>query len=445
METIKVNFDNITGTIKAMHSVNNGPAGSRGRSNFDLYADAHIPYARLHDSSLCSAYGGHHIVDVLKIFTNFDADPTDPANYDFTLTDLYLKNIIDAGTKPFYRLGSSIEHWAKKYEIMPPKDFKKWAVICEHIIKHYTEGWADGFNYDIEYWEIWNEPDTGYKENNSPTWGGTMDEFFEFFKICLFHLKGKFPHLKIGGPALCSVTDSIDIFEDMMKYLTEGERAPLDFFSWHMYGSSPKEFERKIKVVDDMLNKYGYGDAESILNEWNYVKDWANLLESYNIIKGLKGSAYIASAMCECQRCGLDHLMYYDARPTPWNGMFDSPSFNAFKGYYSFPMFNKLYELKNEVECKSLSDMVYACAAKDGNEAAIMLSYFNEEDETAPCEVGIDISGFTGENGVKVTYRILDNERDNEIFREEYFMGDRVIPRIKIDNYSTVLIGLEKA
>ena len=40
-----------------------------------------------------------------------------------------------------------------------PKDFKKWAVICEHIIRHYTEGWADGFFYDMPYWEIWNEPD----------------------------------------------------------------------------------------------------------------------------------------------------------------------------------------------------------------------------------------------------------------------------------------------
>ncbi len=28
---------------------------------------------------------------------------------------------------------------------MPPKDFKKWAVICEHIIRHYDENWANGY------------------------------------------------------------------------------------------------------------------------------------------------------------------------------------------------------------------------------------------------------------------------------------------------------------
>ena len=39
MEQITVNFANITGKIKPMHSVNNGPAGARvrGTSNFDLF------------------------------------------------------------------------------------------------------------------------------------------------------------------------------------------------------------------------------------------------------------------------------------------------------------------------------------------------------------------------------------------------------------------------
>ena len=49
----------------------------------------------------------------------------------------------------------------------PPKDYAKWARICEHIITHYTEGWADGFNYKITYWEIWNEPE------NIQMWQGT--------------------------------------------------------------------------------------------------------------------------------------------------------------------------------------------------------------------------------------------------------------------------------
>ena len=82
MELITVNFANTAGPIKPMHSVNNGPAGAkvRGTSNFDAYAAAGIPFARNHDASFYSGYGGEHTVDVHRIFRNFDADENDPAS-----------------------------------------------------------------------------------------------------------------------------------------------------------------------------------------------------------------------------------------------------------------------------------------------------------------------------------------------------------------------------
>ncbi|MBO4898555.1 MAG: hypothetical protein J5590_09685 [Clostridia bacterium] len=442
MDTVKIDLSVKKGKINPMHSVNNGPVLSRNLGNGEWFQKAHIPYARLHDSALCPIYGGCHTVDILNIFPDFDADPEDPKSYDFAMTDKYLADIISVGTEPFYRLGASIEHGIKKYQIYPPKDFKKWARICEGIIRHYTEGWADGFKYKIEYWEIWNEPDTGYKQGNSPTWRGTMDEFFEFFKVALIYLKDKFPHLKIGGPALCSVTDSRDILEDMMTYLTKGGRAPLDFFSWHLYGNTPNEFERKIKIVDEVLQKYGYSDAESILNEWNYVKDWEKIGESYKTMTSLKGAAFVAGAMCESQRCGLDHLMYYDARPCVFNGMFHWQTREPLKGYYPFLMFNKLYELGTEAEYSSDSDKIFACAAVKDNKAAVMLTYFDDENGAEAKEVKLDIAGFDG--GKKLTYYLLDNDNDCEIVKEEIYGGNEIMPHIKMNNYDVVLIEIEK-
>ena len=61
---------------------------------------------------------------------------------------------LDAGTETFFRLGQTIEHQIKKHGTLPPSDFGKWAQICEHIIMHYNEGWADGYNLGIKYWEI---------------------------------------------------------------------------------------------------------------------------------------------------------------------------------------------------------------------------------------------------------------------------------------------------
>lgn len=226
MENIKVDFSADTGKVKPMHAVNNGPVYKftvdQRITNIDAFKEAEIPYARTHDAAFCSAYGGEHIVDILAIFPDFDKDATAPESYDFTLTDEYLKVMIYAGVKPFYRLGSKIEHWPKKYGTLPPKDFHKWAVICEHIIRHYTEGWADGFNYDIEYWEIWNEPD-GAKDDadyvDKKCWGGTMTQFFEFYDIAAKHLKKCFPDKKIGGPA--TVYPITDWCKNFLTYLKE--------------------------------------------------------------------------------------------------------------------------------------------------------------------------------------------------------------------------------
>lgn len=141
--TLKIDQTKVLGKLKPMNAVNNGPVRApkaQARGNFDAYAAAGFPYARLHDANLCYSYGGPHVVDITAIFPNFDADENNPDSYDFLLTDRYLSNIVDAGTKVFYRLGQSIEHWAKKYDIFAPKDFHKWARICEHIILHYNVG-----------------------------------------------------------------------------------------------------------------------------------------------------------------------------------------------------------------------------------------------------------------------------------------------------------------
>ena len=130
------------GAIKPMHGVNNGPVvkkpgGDQVRGNFEDYKAARIPLARTHDSINCVS-GGAHTCDINAIFPNFDADENDPKNYDFVFTDHYLDNIRRAGTHIFFRLGQTIEHGPKKYGVLPPKDFGKWARICEHVIRHAT-------------------------------------------------------------------------------------------------------------------------------------------------------------------------------------------------------------------------------------------------------------------------------------------------------------------
>ena len=415
---ISVDFSQNAGKIKQMHCVNNGPVGNgvrgKGFSNVHLFKEAGIPYARLHDSAFYSAYGGEYSVDVHRIFPNFDADVNDPGSYIFAPTDKYLSDIEASGTKTFYRLGAAIEHGFKR-GTFPPKDTIKWCQICEHIIMHYTQGWANGFNFDIEYWEIWDEPDCINADGSNPCWQGTREEFAEFFATSVKYLKEKFPNLKIGGPAMMYIwgPEYNKLIFDTLKE----KGVTLDFYSFHKYGNIPNQFIADVKTAYRLLSDYGCNDkTELILNEWNYVRGWLDekWVHTRYAEKGMKGAAFISGVMAVCQYTKLDKLMYYDARPCGMNGMFDTDFFTPLKGYYPFVMFNNLYKLENAVEASGDTDEIYAVAAKNGNEAGIMVTYFSDNDDATDGEVVLDIK-----NGAeKYEMYLLDEDHDNELVGE---------------------------
>ena len=419
MSILSVNFNQKAGKVKPMHCTNNGPINYDSYKKIkndlegELWKASGIPYARTHDSCFCDSYGGDHTIDIHAIFPDFDADVTDPQSYDFAITDTYIERIVSCGTQIFYRLGSSIEVMVKKYHTYPPKDFKKWARICEHIIKHYNEGWADGFRYNIQYWEIWNEPDLD--EDDSPekrTWGGTAAMFYEFYETASIYLKECFPDLKIGGPAVAFPYES-EWIENFLKWMTrDGKHIPMDFFSWHTYGSSPEKMFRNAKHIRDKLDEYGYTECESILNEWNYVKSWDELHYNMKHMLSIKGAAFYAACMLGGQNdTEIDMLMYYDARPSRYNGIFEYYTGAPLKGYYAFKMFNTLYKLGNACNCEYEEDNIYAAAAREENCTAVMISYFNDDDNCSDIrEIELNFEG-----GAK-SYDIflLDEEKDAE-------------------------------
>lgn len=401
MNTININYAKEIGNVKVMHAVNNGPvvAGKdQTRGNEHSYKAARIPYARVHDAAFYSGYGGEHTVDVHAIFPNFDADVNDPASYDFACTDHYMKQIIEYGAEPFYRLGSKIEHGVKKYGTIMPKDFQKWAEICEHIIRHYNEGWANGFHHNIKYWEIWNEPDLDPDDStNKRCWSGTEAEFAKMYIIASKHLKSCFPDLKIGGPASAGDESWMERF--LQRLVEEGD-VPLDFLSWHWYWTEPSDVSIKSTRIRKLMEKYGYGKAESIMNEWNYVRCWSKeFVYSIKQIIGMKGAAFTAAVMSALQNNpDVDMLMYYDARPTAFNGLWDMYTYEELKGYYPFYIFANLYELGTQVENVSDDENLYVVAAKNGEKVAAMVTYYAENDNENSKIVEINVDGYDMSN-----------------------------------------------
>lgn len=85
-----------TAKIKPMHAGGQPPVTSDASDRYFHYlTEAGIPYSRLHDVN--GAFGGYKYVDIPNIFRDFSADVDDPESYDFTFTDLLLKQLVNAG------------------------------------------------------------------------------------------------------------------------------------------------------------------------------------------------------------------------------------------------------------------------------------------------------------------------------------------------------------
>ena len=402
----------VLGPVKIMNAANNGPVyGDR-----EAYKALRVPYARTHDTVHGGGYG-YQCVDITRVFPDFDADVDSPSSYDFDLTDEVLLNMQKAGTKPFYRLGQSIEHYSKKYGIYPPKDFEKWARVCEHIIRHYNEGWADGFHYNIKYWEIWNEPNLEWDNDkwkvDPRCWAGSPEQFYDFFEVAVKHLKGCFPNLLIGGPAMSGQDPGvreIPVWYELLLSEMKRRNVPLDFFAWHIYEYDPTVFTDFSYQVRALLDKYGYDKAESFLNEWNYIKSWTDDYPySARMMSSPKAGAFVCASMQEGQNCPTDMMMYYDWRPgTVFNGLFDIYSDAPLWSYWALYAWGKLKTLGTQIKAECNVPDVRVTAARDaeGHLGILVSRYVLDDNITAVKDVTVSLAD--GKFDGKVRCHIAD-------------------------------------
>ncbi|NLE13089.1 MAG: hypothetical protein GX628_05345 [Clostridiales bacterium] len=428
---ITADFTRLTGKIKPMHGVGQPPLSLwRVTDEYMHYlGEAGIPYSRLHDTG--GRYGAGVYVDVPNIFRVFDADETLPESYDFRTTDRLISYIKAQGTEPFYRLGITIEndHNLCSYRNYPPKDPAKWARICEHIIRHYNEGWADGFNHGIRYWEIWNEPDDCLPDSGAAMWHGTKESYFELYCVTAKHLKACFgDSISVGGYASCGfygldndpdgtgipypveVIDAdgnpqiaegverkdffIHYFHEFLRYV-KAEGAPLEFFSWHSY-SDPPTTVRMSEYCRKVLEYEGFGDVEDILNEWNTCHD------------DRRGTAYASAnamaMMLAMQKTETSILCFYDASMglMTYSGLFNGETKKPYPAYFTFMSFNRAYRLGGEVATESDDGDVYVCGATDGNEKLLIIA--NRGGRAVDCEIEL-----TGANAEGAEILVIDD------------------------------------
>ena len=157
-----------------------------------------------------------------------------------------------------------------------------------------------------------------------------------------------------------------------------------------------------------------------------------------------KGAAFIASTMLMAQSEPLDNLMYYDARPGGMNGLYETDDVTVLRpGYYAFYMFNKLYTLGTQVYSVVDGEDIEACAAA-GDDYAVMLSHFNDDDDTKEKEVKINFKNVKSDNGIKLEYYLHDKDHECKLIREEIFTAEQFASYIKMPIYSNCLLKIVK-
>lgn len=367
------------GAIKPLHGVNNGPVSGYQNGTWQLdasslYREAGIPFVRTHDTEY--PYGHNQFVDIHCIFPDFSRDPDDPSAYVFEKTDLLMESVTASGAQVVFRLGESIDYSGEDYYIRPPDDMQKWAEVCEHIVRHYNQGWADGFAYQIQFWEIWNEPE------NPAMWTGTMEQYAELYCLTARHLKQTHPEIQVG----CGGMLSGEALETFLKEIrAQPDPVPLDFASCHRYSNDPSSYFGYLNQFRAILNQYGFSETSIALTEWNYLTSWEDLPGTWQIIQSNKGASFAAAALMVMQNAPADMAMYYDGQyafADAWCGLYDRQG-NPEPSYAAFRWFQKLYQMGSQIEAdlSGQTEDIYVLAASGQGCTGVMMTFYRPEEK----------------------------------------------------------------
>ena len=432
---IEIDFSQQIGAIRPLQGMNCGPWVEHFTLDLSGYfRELQVPYVRVH----CPNWPGTDCVHIQYIFRNMDTDPDDPANYDFDLTDRYIAAIVAAGAKPIYNIGLGVDsdlwnesntgEYRKAKSNIPPADFRKFARICANIARHYNQGWADGFHYSIKYWEIWNEP------NLKSFWLGTQEQYVDLYAAVATALKGGDPALKVGGPGFSGGSGK-DAFDWLEQFLVRCQQRnlPLDFCSWHCYGSEHAEPMRQASEVQRLLLKHGFPKAENHLNEWSPcfapMKDWFHnpvaMRNHFARTGSSEGGAFNLSFLAFLQDSPVDVAAFYSGDTLGW-GFVDR--YGAPKTtFFAFKAFRRLLDTPLRVNAQG-SDVeqgfaVLAGLAPDKSRANILISNYHANYTTYEFYV----RGLPWSEETVVARQVVDQAHELDAVATERFSGGNTL------------------
>ena len=412
-------------------------------------------YARTHDWALVNP--NQRVCDYFHIFPLMHLDAKDPKNYHFGPTDYLMRRTREeTDLDVFFRLGTSIEHSGKQvhFNSTIPEDFDKMAEIFAATVRHYNRNWANGFQWGIKYWEIWNEPEgieNMWTPKGSLTEADCMREstkrvesqrkFVEFFVTVLKRLKAEFgDEIKVGGPALQTCRENWLV--QILSACRDSGVAP-DFISWHGYERDPMVFNRQAEAARALCDGYGFSRCELIVNEWHYFGEnysWGDMqrcsdpnvksriCDGPDGHNGIRSACFTLAALANMQRSKLDQAYYYGCRHTG-NWGFKDELQRKYKVFYALKLFGDIVNGYSTIG-GSVSEgtvTLFPVSADDGRKALLVIDYGGTSRQIAVRVEGVEV-------GVKAKNTLLDYYHD--LLPHDVKFEDGMLELVKPDFHS---------
>lgn len=398
-----------------------------------LFDELGAKFVRHHDA--VGENPGYAIIDVSRIFPLFHADINDPKNYIFGPTDDYLSMIPEDMIIEF-RFGEQIEHSVNFYRVLPPADYERWTDICVNIMRHLTEGWADGLHLNIQYLSFYEEPNDGFDR----IFAGPYDEFLKLYLIGHKKMKAAFPHMKVGGPAT-GYHYQTEACERFLAFLQQNGIKP-DFISGDVYDRDLNFIPDKVREIEQMLERYDCQDTEIFVTEWHLgpVK-WRP--PNYRGFFDAEGAAFSASTLIRLIDTKITGAYFYS-----WGGgtygivHIDRATglTTGYPTYYALKNFTQLTKCESRIsitaENKGENVDMLAGITTDGK-AQLLLSCYNAE----PCTFEITVPGYSAAHLKKI---VNGGEGSEEVWIPMEKCGDVFTLDMEADGCAVYFVEFEQ-
>lgn len=278
---------------------------------------------------------------LIRLFVQeyFDLLP-ERGRYHFDSLDRSVDLIRSTGASPFLSINFKPKALfpVVDQDIVEPEDYAGWEDLIERLVRHHKQRGSG-----IRYWEVANEPDIG--EDGGCPYRFKPDSYVRYYSHTVRAIRRADPDARVGGPALANVRSPL---LPALLEAAANKTVPLDFVSWHIYSSDPKQIRGTIDYADSQLAKHPSLRVERHLNEWN--------MSLANPVLDVRFQpCFVLETAWQMKEAKLDWSCYYHIRDYYVDrdrfARFFSPRGAAFmaRWWNRMPQFDGLFDYQNAV------------------------------------------------------------------------------------------------